>query len=198
MVAQIMHKCKNKAAVDTDFINHLAECKIGIDRVIQCLTLILEELGLEAIVHPLLCENEILVVEKKEIKKLFLSGVIRKIEFTDIFNEDEEKVVYYKYLVAELYNSMNSEPVPFSDEEILTCWKADKSLGEVHTLSMCLTINCGVFLSDDKDSKQLRDYINSNLGGNIVVYDRRELVNKHTQEGSSVLIRAERKSLTHT
>lgn len=188
---------KKLAAVDTDFANKLAESRIGIKNVIEKLTLIFGELKLDAIVHPLLYENELFFNNKAEITEMFLSGVLRKIDFIDIFNEDDKKILYYKYIVSELYNVINGEPFPFSDEEILIRWQADKSLGEVHTLSMCMVIDCGIFLSDDNDSKKLSNYIQLNLGGNIVVYDRKELVEKHVDEGVTSIIRRERQSLTH-
>ena len=44
-------------------------------------------------------------------------------------------------------------------EELWGFWAKRRSLGELHSLTMCAVCSCGMFLSDDKGSKRIKDYI---------------------------------------
>ena len=71
------------------------------------------------------------------------------------------------------------------------------SLGEVHSVATCLTCGCGIFLSDDNDSKMLQRFIAEKSIGKISVYNRKELVDMHLDQGGTKLPRKVRQSLTH-
>ena len=78
---------------------------------------------------------------------------------------------------------------------MFTYWIAGKSLGEIHPVSMRLICGCGIFLSDDDDSKYLKRIVDEDMLGSIEVYDRKEILN---QIGSGVLIRPERRTFART
>lgn len=187
---------KNTAAIDTDFISHIIESKVGIDVVIDKLKIIFSELKLAVIIHPLVYKHE-LMHNNPSIKRLFDDKIILQVEFEDIFNGDEDKKLYYIYLLEELYHHMHGELYPFKDNDAFVKWKKGQSLGEIHSLSMCLVSGCGYFLSDDKGSKTLAIYINTLTGNRIIVYSREELVYKHLDEGTTSIKRNIRTSLTH-
>ena len=131
------------------------------------------------------------------IDKLFDTKVLEKAEFEDIFQGNSAKRTYYLSLVKRLYRSLRGEDLPVSGEAILTYWIRQQSLGELHSVSMCLVCGCGVFLSDDGDSKALKKIIETQMLGSIEVYNRKEFFDKHLSEGETKLGRKERRSLTH-
>lgn len=147
------------AIVDNDFINHLAGSRIADDLLVCSLLVIFNSLSLVAAIHPLVYDKE-LFPQTDRIKLLFQKEVIRRLTFDDAFEQDSDKETYYCYLVAELYSYLNGYSLPVAGREVLNYWKRRESLGEVHSLSLCLVCDCGIFLSDDSDSKRLAEYIN--------------------------------------
>ena len=185
------------AIVDNDFVGHLVESKLSDERLVAILQMVFSDLALNAVMHPLVYEKELLV-DSKRITLLFQNGVINKAEFADIFQEDPAKKAYYLYLVTELFASLTGETFPVSGDAILTHWVRQQSLGEVHSLSMCLVCGCGIFLSDDNDAKALKTYIDQKSLGTVTVYNRSEFISKHMVESEHKLDRRERRSLTHS
>lgn len=185
------------AAVDNDFINHIVDSNIANDRLLVLLNSIFEDLGLSAVMHPLVYEKELLV-NSPRIELLFQHKIIQKVEFSDIFLEDNDRKLYYFYLVEELFYALRNEHLPVNGEDILLYWERRKSLGEVHSVSMCLLSGCGVFLSDDADSKKLAQYLAQKTLGPLSVYNRKELIDKHMKADMTDIPRSERRSLTHS
>ena len=105
---------------------------------------------------------------------LFDRGVVAKAEFADIHQNDDGKKAYYTYLVENLYRAISGDALPasLSGESLFTCWMSRSSLGEVHSVATCLTCGCGIFLSDDNDSKMLQRFIAEKSIGKISVYNR--------------------------
>lgn len=185
------------AAVDNDFLNHILESNIEEDRIIEILNLIFAELSLVAVVHPLVYDKELQLNDPK-VSRLFSEGLLNKVEFSDIFSNDKEKKAYYIFLVSELFNSLKGYSIPATGDNILSYWVRKKSLGEVHTVAMCLVCGCGIFLSDDGDSKKLKRHVGLKSLGKIDVYNREEFLDKHIREGTTRISRDERRSLAHS
>ena len=187
----------NTAAIDNDFTGHLVEAHLDDDHLAELLKVIFSELGLSIVMHPLVYEYELLK-EKPRITMLFDRGIVNKAEFTDIHQDDPIKKSYYAFLVANLYRDLRGEPLPLSGEDIFTRWLRRVSLGEVHSVAMCLICGCGIFLSDDGDSKVLQNFIKDKALGNVNVYNRKELVDVHLKQGQTKIPRKERHSLAHS
>ena len=137
--------------------------------------------------------------EKREpAKLLFQEAVLHKAEFTDIFQNDAGKKTYYIFLVTQLYRALTGKVLPVSGDDVLTFWVRKNSLGEVHSVAMCLVCGSGIFLSDDGDSKALKAHVDRMAIGKITVFNRDEFIQKHMLEGETKLSRAEKRSLTHT
>ena len=185
------------AVIDNDFTNHLAETRLADDHLIKVLNTIFSELDLSIIMHPLVYQHELLS-DRPRVKMLFDSGVVSKAEFPDIHQNDAGKKAYYIYLVTNLYRALKGEPLPVSGEDIFTYWKRRISLGEVHSVATCLTCGCGIFLSDDGDSKTLQNFVEDQSIGKINVYNRKELVEAHLEQGETKLLRKDRQSLAHS
>lgn len=186
-----------QAAVDTDFINHLLESRTTEDIGLY-LVKVLTDLNLTAIMHPLVYQHELNKANEK-INKLFADRVILKVEFANIL-PDEEARDYYIYLVKELLFSIlgDASISEYTPDDIFNKWKYKSNYGEVHTISMCLIISCGIFLSDDDDSKYLKRVIEEKNLGQIIVYNREELLRKHTEEAETPIPRKERNRMSHS
>lgn len=191
-----MENILTKAAVDTDFINHLVESRTT-GKISDYLIKALEDLKLSAIIHPLIYKYEI-DKSKSEIIELFEKKAINKIEFEDIFFNTGAKE-YYVFLFKELLFEVLGDSIisTYTENEILNKWKYKSNYGEVHTISMSLIIGCAIFLSDDGDSKYLKKIIEDKGFGKIEVYNRKEFFDKHTQEAEIAIPRKERNKMTH-
>lgn len=185
------------AVVDNDFINHLVESKLEDSRLISVLNIVFSDLELSAVMHPLVYEHEVMH-DHNRTKLLFDQKVVHAATFEDLFQGDSNKQSYYTFLVTQLYRKLTGNVLPVSGNAVLRYWVRKNSLGEVHSLSMCLICQCGIFLSDDSDSKRLKKYIDQMSLGKVAVYNRTEFFDKHMNEGTIRLVRSERKSLTHS
>lgn len=192
-----MELSERTAVVDNDFISHLAESKLTDERLVEVLDIVFCDLGLSAAMHPLVYEYELLK-DQDRISLLFDQNLIYKAEFIDILQDDPSRKAYYIYLITNLYRSFTGEAFPISGDDIFTHWVRRKSLGEVHSMVMCLICSCGIFLSDDGDSKVLRDHIERMSIGSVDVYSRHEFIEIHMKEGETKFKRKERKALTHS
>lgn len=185
------------AIVDNDFINHLVGSRLADDLLVRALLDIFNSLSLVAAIHPLVYDKE-LFPQTDRIKLLFQKEVIRRLTFGDAFEQGSDEETYYCYLVGELYVHLNGCSLPVAGREVLSYWKRRESLGEVHSLSLCLVCGCGIFLSDDSDSKRLAEYIIRKLLGTVCVYNRKELIDKSINETATQIPRKIRQSLGHT
>lgn len=186
------------AVIDNDFTNHLAEARLDDDQLVELLHTIFSDLGLSTAMHPLVYQYE-LRQDLPRIRLLFDRGVVAKAEFSDIHQNDDGKKAYYAYLVENLYRAISGDVLPasLSGEALFTRWLSGSSLGEVHSVATCLTCGCGIFLSDDNDSKRLQRFIAEKAIGTINVYNRKELIDKHLAQGGPQIPRKVRQSLTH-
>ena len=186
---------KKMAVIDNDFIEHVASSNLSNDELINTLKTIISELELDVVVHPLVYEHEVRKTTPR-VKILFKQNVISEANYS-FLGSDSAKKAYYCMLVSELYKSLTEETLSATGEEIFTFWVRLHSLGEIHSVSMCLVCGCGIFLSDDNDSKKLKLLIEKKSLGSIEVYNRAELIDKHLDKGKTNISRAIRRSLAH-
>lgn len=184
------------AVVDNDFISHIIETHIMDDALISALRAVFSKLDLTAVVHPLVHKNEV-QQDKRRFLLLIQENILHIADFSDIFLGDSERKAYYLFLVQELYRHLKGSPLPVDDEAILTYWVRQQSLGEIHSISMCLVCGSGIFLSDDGDSKILERYVKQMAIGAIVIYKRKELIEEYQKIGGTELPRHIRQSLAH-
>ena len=186
------------AIIDNDFTNHLAEAHLGDDQLVELLRTIFSDLDLSTAMHPLVYQYE-LRQDLPRIRLLFDRGIVAKAEFSDIHQNDDGKKAYYAYLVENLYRAISGDALPasLSGDALGARWLSRGSWGEVHSVATCLTCGCGIFLSDDNDSKRLQRFIAEKAIGTINVYNRKELIDKHLAQGGAKLPRKVRQSLTH-
>lgn len=185
----------HSAAIDTDFIGHVIKMDRPIEEIARIWQEIFMTLEISAIIHPLVYKFEI-DHENKKLSAFLGKGLIDKPSFDDILQKDESKKAYYKYLVLELYRLLTGDSLS-EDIDVFTYWCRQKSLGEVHSMSMCLICGCGMFMSDDGDSKNLSRIIKQQTLGEINVYNRKELIEKYKENGTVNLQRPDIRSFSH-
>lgn len=192
----------NAVLVDNDFICHLSESKLRVEDICNAVITVMNILGKQASIHTLVKQHELDISAQASkiglINSLISQKILTEVMFFDIFDEDEDngKQAYYDLLVQDFYYAQNKESMSLNPgETVTTYWKSQKSLGEIHSLATCIICDCGIFLSDDKDSKKLADYINHKYMGNITIYNRHELFD--LEPISNELSRFIRRSLSH-
>lgn len=182
--------------IDNDFINHIADTDLDINVIVKDMKILFGHLGVMAIIHPLVYNFETPKCNNK-LNQCFEENVVEVVTFDDIFSDEDEKKAYYIYLIKELYYALNGSQLDFSNDEILKKWKSGMSLGEIHSVTTCMVCNCKVFLSDDKDSKILQDYVKQKFLADIIVYNRKEVFDKYIETGGNEIGRKERRPLSH-
>lgn len=185
----------NAAAVDNDFIVKVAETKIASMAPVDILSEIFRGLNIQGIIHPLVYDKEVML-ENPVVQSFFIKHVIDPLEFEDIFQGNDDKKAYYEFLVPELFNALRGEPFP-EGTDVLTYWKRQCSLGEIHTVSMCLITNCSLFLSDDGDSKALMNIVFDKFAAHIGVYNRNDIIKFYQDSGATGLSRKEKRAFAH-
>lgn len=184
---------KTTALVDNDFVGHVSEINRPQAEVADITKRILSNLGVVAVMHPLVYDNELLKTERTLF--LFAESVFHQTSFLEIFQGDKNKEAYYCFLVPELYKKLNGTSYNATGQSVLTCWVRRESLGEIHSMATCLVCGCGIFLSDDGDSKQLSEIIKTQYSDTISVYNREDVVKRIPSES---VPRAERRIFSHT
>lgn len=183
---------KDTALVDNDFLEHIIEIKQSQEETADMLRRAFGSIGISAAMHPLVFEKELVPAQNRLF--FFDSGVIIKLIFSDCFDEDSAEETYYCWLVPELYKKFTGNELGATNKDVLTYWVRKKSLGEVHSMATCLVCGCGMFLSDDDDSKDLKRIIEREYSETIQVYNRKDFV-EQMPEGT--FKRTERKRFAH-
>lgn len=182
------------AVFDTDFTNHICETNLDIKKIVEILYKLLETMGLQGIMHPLVYEKE-LIDPSDCARKLFEENIIMVPSFDEIFQQNSDKKTYYcDVLIPHLYKQMNGKTLP-NGWDVLNDWIAKQNLGEIHSISMCLICECGIFLSDDSDAKILRNLIHEQMPNSIKIYNRAEIMDEFGKAAG--ISRSERKSIAH-
>lgn len=170
MASVLDNKC---ACVDTDFLIHVSETKCAPGETLKYLAIAFQKFERFGIAHPLVYKNE-MPKDRAVIAEIFKAGVIQIVQWGDIFDGDEgkERKQYYEYLVPQIFRKLTGLDFPVRD--IFNDWKRQCSLGEVHSISLCLICGCDLFLSDDSDSKRIQRLIKEDFG-DVCVLSREEV-----------------------
>lgn len=192
--------CK-EAVIDNDFIEHLLQTDWpdedgGIASLVKDF---FQDLQLKPIMHELVYEYELMDVSTpQEIKDtagdFFDTGVVVKKDIC-AFLPDCTAKRYYEKVFREIYHDFKGD-VPIGD--ILGEWKRKCSLGEVHSTTMCVILECDVFLSDDDDSCKLQRIVKEKFSFDIQVQNRRAACDAIRKRGEKTLLnKKKRRALAH-
>ena len=192
-----MRVSAKSAVIDTDFVIKLSEINRPLTDVHIIVKAVFTALALEVLMHPLVYEHEVLSGNKK-VKSFFENAIIGNPSLKDILQDDPVREAYYEYVMPELYKALNGYEIALSGKTtVYTYWKSGESLGEIHSLTMCLLCGCGIFLSDDNDSKILQEIIRQKSLGSIQVYNRQEALHS-CEEGNLNLSRSDKRAFSHS
>ena len=194
---------EGSTVIDNDVINRIAEMDKSCEEMADIVRAVFQALKLDVIIHPLVYKNEVMHTDGKTAY-LFDQKLIAVPETEDIYQSDPTKKAYYERVVRELFYRLNGrqldEAFKRADQkeapkvDVFTDWKRGISLGEIHSLGMCLVCGCKLFLSDDSDARKLRKDIEDSAMGAVEVLSRRDIAER-LPEG--VLVRRDRKAFAH-
>lgn len=162
-----------QVAIDNDFLQHL----LGItsypkaEDLYQAICRFFSALDVSPAMHPLVYEKETCDSLNDVGKKLFDDGIVGVESFQTFLSGDAVKRQYYETMVQAIYQDFMGVPYPCKD--MFNEWQCQKSLGEVHTVVMCVFLGWNCFLSDDKDvARDLGGIVHSRMTHPINVYNR--------------------------
>ena len=159
-----------KVAIDTYFLDHLVTIQRH-ENIYDLICRFFQALGVSPNMHPLVYEKEIAFKQNAVSKKLFDNNLVCVPTFQEIWQGNAGGKRYYELMVAQIYNDFMGTAYPCAD--ICADWKAQMSLGEVHTVVMCAFLLWDCFLSDDGDAqKNLSGILNNRMTHPINIYSR--------------------------
>lgn len=184
----------NKAVIDTDFLLHILEIR-NIDP--YCLFCkVFQAVGQVPIMHTLVYRHEV-PQQDAIVKKLIEEPVIDVIEF-DNFLETPDQKLYYEIVLDQLYANYTGQSIKKLITDVFSDWPRQNSLGEMHSLTMCLIIGCAMFCSDDNDSKRIIQCAGNSITdiSKVLVFNRKDLGEKLRIEHGDKFNREEIRLLT--
>lgn len=189
---------ESTALVDADFLIHIAEINWSIEKKRSSLRLLFDAMNIEASVHPLVYQNEI-PPENVNVSILVDDVIISAPSFDDFFGTSTDVRNYYEFVVRELFSRLTGSSELLCDQDIFSFWRRGNSLGEVHSIALCVSCGCGMFLSDDRDSKLLVSKAQDYCPAKFKVYNRAEVIDSLGDKKYEVFEnRKDRKAFTHT
>ena len=140
---------ENIALVDNDFMHKIASLSMDDKEWMTLMKKFFEELNCTAGVHSLVYTHEMLdesapELGKKRIKELVKLKTLLIQDLPTLLADDNLRI-YYKHVFEEISNDFLGQ-VPVTD--IYVEWKHGHSLGEIHSISMCILFEFGIFLSE--------------------------------------------------
>lgn len=190
----------SEAAIDNDFVMHLAEIdnwkQSELENVINT---VFSETQVFPIMHELVYKHELDGGAESKYKSValdFFAHGVMNIKRIDEFLDTEDKKIYYGYVFKEIYNDLKG-CVPIDITDVLQEWKSSSSFGETHTAAMCVIIGCGIFLSDDNDSKELQGILKDKLAFDMKVYNRDEICGQIASSGKGIINKKTRNIIKH-
>jgi len=135
-----------KAAVDTDFLVHVAAIRKTNPSLLlkhYCI-----DANQELFVHELLYHHE--AKSFNEISCFFSENIVQIHSFLSSMRP-HQKLMYEKY-IKDLYFKYKAAPFPC---DVFFEWRKSQSFGELHSITMCILYSFSIMLSDDGDAKTL-------------------------------------------
>lgn len=160
-------------AIDTDFLNHLAETNGEQGHICALIMEFFQSLNVVPQMHELLWQYE---VEQTNpvICQLIENQTIQIRPIVQTLKNDPTKKRYYDMLVRSIYRELYGEEYPC---DVFNEWRHKKSLGEIHSVVMCMFLNYMCLLSDDKGAKDLKIVIQKKVNYSISICSRADCRN---------------------
>lgn len=140
----------NRVLVDSDFCNMIAPGN-NIPKEKLFVKSIFDSLGKSPVIHTFVYNEELL--KNDAIKELVEESYIEIIEYNAFRAEDWHETQYVDDFV-DYYDYMNSEVITAKFTEIKR-HRANKNMGEIHSLILAHYLGIPVFMSNDNGAKKL-------------------------------------------
>jgi len=182
-----------RAAIDTDFLNHLAGIR-DIDDVYALIVRFFCAMDVKVIMHPLVYKHEKSPTSNPIIDKLFTEGIITVPTMQDILEAKPGGRLMYEGMVTQVYGDYTGKKYPLSD--VCSGWQKGCSLGEVHSVVMCVFLDCEYLFSDDMDAvRHLCKIMKMQTQTSVDVLNRKMCGEKI--KGSDIITGKERRLLSY-
>lgn len=160
----------NPVAIDNDFLNHLLGIKNHTD-LEHLIKRFFVALQVRVSMHRMVYDHEAIVLKNSLRDSLIADSTISIVELDSIWNGISSKKKYYEIIVKEIYKDFTGIEYPCNN--FFNDWKAQSSLGEVHTVVMCALLTWDCFLSDDKQAaSKLQVIASRKLNWPVNIYSR--------------------------
>lgn len=160
----------NPVAIDNDFLNHLLEIRMY-PQLDQLIKRFFAALQVSVSMHRMVYDHEAKVVENSLRDSLVADNTLSVVELDTIWNCNPSKKAYYKMIVQAIYKDFTGMQYPC--DNFFEDWRAQCSLGEVHTVAMCALLMWDCFLSDDKKAaSKLQEIVSRRLNWTVNIYSR--------------------------
>lgn len=138
-----------KVVIDTDFLNHILKTPHG-EEVMQK---IVDFYGYELVMHPWVYEREITGIFAAT--ETYVQKNVKVLEYSDFLRtEDDEDL--YELSFLDLYRSMNrGESVDAGYQSFKSYNRANKNLGEIHSVILAKYAGIPLLMSDDYNAKEI-------------------------------------------
>lgn len=179
---------KSEVAIDNDFVMHLSEIDWEQEYLEKTIKTFFEELKITPVMHELVYDFELVSGAETEYKTIslvfFNHGLMKKKLFAEYLTTPiKEK--YYEMILKEIYRDFKGE-FPPSIKDVFKDWKSHASLGETHSVTMCFMTQMDIFLSDDNDSKKLKNILETKKQFTLNVYNREAACTRLKEMGTTL------------
>ena len=189
----------NPVAIDNDFLVHLLDIKKHPD-LEQLIKRFFAALQVQVSMHPMVYQYETAILKNPLCAKLLADSTISIVQLDAIWAGKPGGKRYYSMMVQEIYKDFTGKKYPLPD--VLGNWKAQCSLGEVHTVVMCAFLLWDCFLSDDNEAaSKLQVIVQNKLNWEVNIFSRKnrceslKIVDPSQRQG---LTSSELKKLAHS
>ena len=165
------------AAIDNDFLTHFAGTNGERDQVCALIQDFFQSLNVTPQMHELVWQREVRQ-DDPVIRQLIANQTVQIQTIVQKLQGNPQKARYYEMLVKSVYRELYGEEYPC---DVFTQWKYQQSLGEIHSIIMCMFLNYVCLLSDDKAARKLQWVMKSKAGRDIPIYSREDC-RKYLQE----------------
>ena len=160
------------AVIDNDFLNNLIDLRNHNDAY-DIIVQFFAALDYKIVMHPLVFKHEKNPIYYPLMDRLFNEKVITVPELSELWSNISGGKTFYELMVKKVYSEFTGKQYPCHD--VCGDWKKQDSLGEVHSVVMCIYMDCECFLSDDGEAvKYLGNATESATQKAVLIYDRQK------------------------
>ena len=149
-----MSDAPKEVIIDTDFLNKITLAP-GVDNGRDLFIRTMNELNVKPVVHYYLAQRE-MTVNNTVATELLDAGYIKVYDKDDFIKNAEDESLYQEYF-RKWYNFLNWNSLE-KDVDVFSLYRANHSLGEIHSALLAYFMKLDIIMSDDSDARNLVSY----------------------------------------